>query len=105
VRRREVPLGDVPEQLVRFVASEWPGDELDGFEQWLRARFDYAQQNPDGPFGDVLDELKRRRDVKRAGLHVDNPSDLHTVRYARLAEALSRRQAARYGYGGAGATT
>jgi hypothetical protein len=58
-RHRRTDLGQIPERLARYVASEWPG----GIGEWEAAalawlREDDGRSLPFGEFGDSIDVLK-----------------------------------------------
>jgi hypothetical protein len=67
--RRRVDVAAPPEALLRFVASEWPGDVWAAFAAWKKARHDWHDANvaPGGfaPWGDGIDMLLQERDVRR----------------------------------------
>jgi hypothetical protein len=55
----------VPETLVRFVPSEWPGELWDGYQEWKAARREWAAAHPDSVLGDVVDQLRAELAARR----------------------------------------
>jgi hypothetical protein len=58
-----------PEALVRFVASEWPGDVWQAFAAWKQARHawhaEHVLPGRVGPWGDGIDMLLAEREARR----------------------------------------
>jgi len=79
-RRPPPPMGPaVPEQLGRFVRSEWPGPSADdALAAWYRARLDWHDEHrypPPrehfSPLGTRLDILRGRYETRRALVAAD----------------------------------
>lgn len=74
MRRRDRAPGAVPEQLCRFVRSEWSGD--DPVREWKAACLawlaaDPRRRLPFGEHGDPLDVLKEAYRLIREGVNDD----------------------------------
>jgi hypothetical protein len=66
-RWKRTDLGTVPEQLTRYVESEWPGgnpigDWRDACLEWLREV--EGRQLPFGEFGDSVDVIRESARIK-----------------------------------------
>lgn len=68
MRRRQRLGPAVPEELCRFVPSEWPGDVWTAYKAWKQARKAWMDANYPkdviGPLGDRLDMLLFERDTR-----------------------------------------
>jgi hypothetical protein len=63
-RLPDPPAVATPEELCRFVVSEWP-DQVDPFAAWCQACIDYIHEHGHGTLlGDPLDVLAVQRDMK-----------------------------------------
>ncbi|OAA23592.1 hypothetical protein UG55_103526 [Frankia sp. EI5c] len=68
MRRRVAATPPIPERLVRFAASEWPGDLAEAFDAWKAARRDFTARVPPGaynPLGSALDRIRTERQTRR----------------------------------------
>ncbi len=72
VRRRRPETNPVPEQLARFVRSEWPAHlpTEDAIDMWAAEREEWALANSydwfggvTSPLGDMLDRRRAKRDA------------------------------------------
>lgn len=58
-RRPSVDYGNVPERLLRFAASDWPGlTAKAAFDAWHSERRAFVLANRDTALGNVVDELR-----------------------------------------------
>lgn len=68
----------VPLRLDRLVVSEWPGSPVQAYAAWRQARRDWCQvhgfravggpypdDRPEGPLGDVIDQLNAEGAARR----------------------------------------
>lgn len=69
MRRRQPRQTDAtPERLVRFVATEWPGepDVWHALKAWKTARWEWTGAHPVSLLGDFVDMLKLEHDTRVA---------------------------------------
>jgi hypothetical protein len=65
VRRRRSPAVTAPESLIRFVAVEWPGEDLQArLAAWKAARRQWHDAHGCGPWGDAIDMLVEERKTR-----------------------------------------
>jgi hypothetical protein len=72
----------VPEELARFVPSEWPdaGCSHEALQQWWRAGIAWEKDHPDslpfGEYGDFIDVLREAERIRR-GMPSCPPGSCH----------------------------
>lgn len=75
MRRRPLQMA-VPEELARFVASEWPQPGVArAFAAWCKARIAFATEYPDAALGDEFDAIAANRQTRLRMPPFDNRID------------------------------